>query len=322
MYPFTKNKINARKSNEGMILMMRMNKKMVTAAMLGLAFSFGVAYQAPVMAAPAPAETNVSVQVNVQHEAKSIVTWEKGSNAAIEVWGVGYAPANVPAARGQALARYRQLAETIEGVQVDSETTMRDLAIESDVVKTNVKALVKGAHIVDEHNNEDGSYSVKMTIPMFGESSVASVALPQVKQTAFISDIPKASEAFKPTKEEQKVAVGYTGIIIDASGLGLQCTFSPVVFDTNGRAIYGMLEIDRDYAISHGMVEYSNDLQASAANSRAGANPLVVKAVSVKGGGNSVNSVNPVISVEDGDKILFANEKSGMLGKHAVVFVK
>lgn len=309
--------------------MMRMNKKMVTAAVLGLAFSFGVAYQAPVMAAPAPAETNVSVQVNVQHEAKSIVTWEKGSNAAIEVWGVGYAPANVPAARGQALARraamvdgYRQLAETIEGVQVDSETTMRDLAIESDVVKTNVKALVKGAHIVDEHNNEDGSYSVKMTIPMFGESSVASVALPQVKQTAFISDIPKASEAFKPTKEEQKVAVGYTGIIIDASGLGLQCTFSPVVFDTNGRAIYGMLEIDRDYAISHGMVEYSNDLQASAANSRAGANPLVVKAISVKGGGNSVNPVNPVISVEDGDKILFANEKSGMLSKHAVVFVK
>lgn len=309
--------------------MMRMNKKMVTAAVLGLAFSFGVAYQAPVMAAPAPAETNVSVQVNVQHEAKSIVTWEKGSNAAIEVWGVGYAPANVPAARGQALARraamvdgYRQLAETIEGVQVDSETTMRDLAIESDVVKTNVKALVKGARIVDEHNNEDGSYSVKMTIPMFGESSVASVALPQVKQTAFISDIPKASEAFKPTKEEQKVAVGYTGIIIDASGLGLQGTFSPVVFDTNGRAIYGMLEIDRDYAISHGMVEYSNDLQASAANSRAGANPLVVKAISVKGGGNSVNPVNPVISVEDGDKILFANEKSGMLGKHAVVFVK
>ena len=308
---------------------MRMNKKMVTAAVLGLAFSFGAAYQAPVMAAPAPAETNVSVQVNVQHEAKSIVTWEKGSNAAIEVWGVGYAPANVPAERGQGLARraamvdgYRQLAETIEGVQVDSETTMRDLAIESDVVKTNVKALVKGARIVDEHNNEDGSYSVKMTIPMFGESSVASVALPQVKQTAFISDIPKASEAFKPTKEEQKVAVGYTGIIVDASGLGLQCTFSPVVFDTNGRAIYGMLEIDRDYAISHGMVEYSNDLQASAANSRAGANPLVVKAVSVKGGGNSVNHVNPVISVEDGDKILFANEKSGMLGKHAVVCVK
>lgn len=80
-----------------------------------------------------------------------------------------------------------------------------------------------------------------------------------------------------------------------------------------------MLEIDREYAIIHGMVEYSGDLQAASVNSRAGANPLVVKAVSVKGGGNSVN---PVISVEDGDKILYANEKSGMLGKHAVVLLK
>ena len=199
---------------------------------------------------------------------------------------------------------------------------MKDLAVESDVVKASVNALVKGARIVDEHVNADGSYSVKMTIPMFGEASVASVAIPQVKQTAFISDIPKASESFKPTREEKKEANGYTGIIIDASGLGLQGTFSPVVFDTNGRAIYGMLEIDRDFAISKGMVEYSADLQASAANSRAGVNPLVIKAVSVKGGGNSVNPVNPVISVEDGDKILYANEKSGMLGKHAVVFVK
>lgn len=305
--------------------MFKMNKKMVAAAVLGLAVSFGSTYQAPAFAE----ETNVSVQVNVNQETKGIVTWEKGINAAVEVWGVGLPPENAAPNKVTALARlaakvdaYRQLAETVNGVQIDSETTLKDLAVESDVVKASVNALVKGARIVDEHVNADGSYSVKMTIPMFGEASVASVAIPQVKQTAFISDIPKASESFKPTREEKKEANGYTGIIIDASGLGLQGTFSPVVFDTNGRAIYGMLEIDRDFAISKGMVEYSADLQASAANSRAGANPLVIKAVSVKGGGNSVNPVNPVISVEDGDKILYANEKSGMLGNHAVVFVK
>ena len=275
-------------------------------------------------------ETNVSVEVNVNQESKGIVNWEKGAAADIEVWGVGLAPANMLATRGQALARraamvdaYRQLAETVEGVNVDSETTMKDLAIESDVVKANVKALVKGARVVDEHINADGSYSVKMSLPMFGSTkSVASVAIPQAKPTAFISDIPKVSETFVPTKEEKTEAVGYTGIIVDASGLGLEGTFSPVVFDTNGRAIYGMLEIDRDFAISQGMVEYSSDLQAASIKSRAGANPLVVKATSVRGGGNSVNHVNPVISVEDGDKILYVNEKTGMLSKHAVVFVK
>ena len=274
-------------------------------------------------------ETNVSVEVNVNQESKGIVNWEKGAAADIVVWGVGLPPVNMPAARAQALARraaivdgYRQLAETVDGVQIDSETTMKELAIESDVVRAGVKALVRGARVIDEHANADGSYSVKMTIPVYGAGSLASVAIPQAKPTAFISDIPKASEAFVPTKEEKTEAVGYTGIIVDASGLGLEGTFSPVVFDTNGRAIYGMLEIDRDFAISQGMVEYSSDLQAAAIKSRAGANPLVVKATSVRGGGNSVNHVNPVISVEDGDKILYANEKTGMLGKHAVVLVK
>lgn len=299
-------------------------KKLIAAIALGLFMSL-----TSVLPAFAD-ETNVSVEVNVNQESKDIVNWEKGAAADIEVWGVGLAPANMPATRGQALARraamvdaYRQLAETVEGVNVDSETTMKDLAIESDVVKANVKALVKGARVVDEHINADGSYSVKMSLPMFGSTkSVASVAIPQAKPTAFISDIPKVSETFVPTKEEKTEAVGYTGIIVDASGLGLEGTFSPVVFDTNGRAIYGMLEIDRDFAISQGMVEYSSDLQAASIKSRAGANPLVVKATSVRGGGNSVNHVNPVISVEDGDKILYVNEKTGMLSKHAVVFVK
>lgn len=298
-------------------------KNLLAAIALGLSMSL-------TSVVPAFADgANVSVNVNVNQGSKGVVNWEKGAAADIVVWGIGLPPANMPIERGRILAEraaivdgYRQLAETINGVQIDSETTMKDLAVESDVVRASVSALVKGALVVEKQTNDDGSCRVKMTIPVYGAGSLASVAIPQAKPTSFISDIPKASEAFVPTKEEKVEAVGYTGIIVDASGLGLQGTFSPVVFDTHGRAIYGMLEIDKDYAISHGMVEYSGDLQAASVNSRAGANPLVVKAVSVKGGGNSVNHVNPVISVEDGDKILYANEKSGMLGKHAVVLVK
>ena len=47
-----------------------------------------------------------------------------------------------------------------------------------------------------------------------------------------------------------------------------------------------------------------------------------MKATSVKGGGNSINPVNVVVSVEDGDKILLANEKAPLLNECAVVFVK
>lgn len=302
---------------------MKTNKNLLAAIVLGLSMSLTTVV-------PAFADnTDVSVQVSVQQNTKGSVNWEKGVDADIEAWGVGLPPANMPANRGRALARraavvdaYRQLAEIAQGVQVDSETTMRDLAIESDVVNTKISALVKGARIVEEKAEEDGSYTVKMSIPLFGVKSVAAVAIPEAQKAILPEKAPEISESYVPAPEVKAEAASYTGVIVDAAGLGLEGTFSPVIYDVNGRAIYGMRNIDKDFAISHGMVEYSNDLQAASANSRAGANPLVVKAVSVRGGGNSVNPVNVVVSVEDGDKILYANEKSSMLENKAVVFVK
>lgn len=309
-----------------------MNKKMALAlAMaLGMALSFGASYQTPVMAAPTN-NTNVSVQVKLEQGA--YVDWSKGEESEIIATGLGYNPENM-VGRGMGLARraaivdaYRLLAETIKGVQVDADTTIESLIVQSDVVHTNVSALIKGAKIVAEGKGDDGGYYVMMSLPMFGEKqSVASAVLPEATKNIVSEPAPVVDEKTTPlTKEEVKEvrSVTYTGIVVDASGLGLEATFSPVVYDTNGRAIYGMKNINKDYAISKGMVEYSTDVQAAAGGStRAGANPLVVKATAVKGGGNSINPVNIVVSVEDGDKILLANEKAPLLSECAVVFVK
>ena len=104
--------------------------------------------------------------------------------------------------------------------------------------------------------------------------------------------------------------------------MGLEATFAPVIYDTNGRVVYGLSNLDKNKAISEGMVGYVNVIQDATSGNRVGTNPIVVKAVSVKGGKNSVNPVNVVISVEDADKILLANENTQMLNTAAVVFVK
>lgn len=298
-------------------------KNLLATVVLGLSMSL-------TSVAPAIASADdVSVQVNVQQNAKGSVNWEKGAEADVEAWGVGLPPVNMPAERGAALAlraatvdAYRQLAEIIKGVQVDSETTMRDLSVESDVVTAKVEALVQGARVVEKVVNKDGSYSVKVAVPLYGVKSVAAVVIPEANKDLLPQETPEISEDYTPAPEVKAQAASYTGVVVDAAGLGLEGTFSPVIYDVNGRAIYGMRNIDKDFAISKGMVEYYNDLQTATVNSRAGSNPLVVKAVSVRGGGNSVNPVNVVVSVEDGDKILYANEKSGMLENKAVVFVK
>lgn len=298
-------------------------KNLLATVVLGLSMSL-------TSVAPAIASADdVSVQVNVQQNAKGSVNWEKGAEADVEAWGVGLPPVNMPAERGAALAlraatvdAYRQLAEIIKGVQVDSETTMRDLSVESDVVTAKVEALVQGARVVEKVVNKDGSYSVKVAVPLYGVKSVAAVVIPEANKDLLPQETPEISEDYTPAPEVKAQAASYTGVVVDAAGLGLEGTFSPVIYDVNGRAIYGMRNIDKDFAISKGMVEYYNDLQTATVNSRAGSNSLVVKAVSVRGGGNSVNPVNVVVSVEDGDKILYANEKSGMLENKAVVFVK
>ena len=111
-------------------------------------------------------------------------------------------------------------------------------------------------------------------------------------------------------------------LVIDADGMGLDPTFSPVIYDENGREIYGANNIDTNYAIREGMVSYADDVSEGKNNSRAGNNPLVVKATEVRGGGNSTNNVNVVVSAADADRILLANDESNMLGDCSVVFVK
>lgn len=296
--------------------------KLLTALVLGAAVAFtGLPAQADGMGTAASAEA--------QQSSKGNVSWEKGAQAEVTALGIGLPPENAGRG-GQALARraaivdaYRNLAEIIQGVNVDSETTMENLAVTSDVVRAKVSALVRGARIVGEGAEADGSYCVQIVVPLYGRNqSLAAVALPQLKQekAAFAS----VEETELSSKEQDEIAsASYTGVIIDASGMGLTPTFSPVIYDENGRAIYGIRNIDRDFAIEQGMTEYASDLQAAAGGaSRAGANPLVLSAVAVQGGKNSANKVNVVVSVSDGDRILLANESSGVLERCAVVLVK
>ena len=102
--------------------------------------------------------------------------------------------------------------------------------------------------------------------------------------------------------------------------MGTEETFSPVIYDTEGRAIYGIDNLNPDAVIENGMVSYSETVDDEIAKSRAGDNPLTVKAVEMRGGENSTNKVNAVVSVEDADKILLANEQTQILENCAVVF--
>lgn len=304
------------------------NKKLVTAVLFSLGFSVGGICVNPAYAAET-ATTNI--QVNVQIEQAQGVNWEKGADSDVTAIGIGFAPQNSQPGMGNALARRaavtdarRNLLEFIKGVQIDSETSIQDLVITNDVVTTRVNGIIQGARIVSEGVNADGSYYVKMSVPLYGAQSVAAAAIPEVAKNIVSAPVPQVTATALPKNEVKQLQTSaYTGVIVDASGLGLQPTFSPTICDTNGRVVYGMANINPDLAISKGMVEYTTNLQEAAGGaSRAGANPLVIRAERVSGGKNSVHPVNVVVTVDDADKILLANDRSAMLENCAVVFVK
>ena len=296
--------------------MKNLKKKALAGAIAGV-FAFGAGfYAAPDSSLPS---------LTIMQAAEAAAQWEQG---AITAEGFGTPPmgtygskASIMARRAAIVDAQRNLAEQINGVQVDAETTVENFVISSDLVKTKVSALIKGAMVVEEQMMPDGAYRVVMSMPMYGTQGLASAIMPAIRDNTPPTPPPPVISA-TITAQIQTSGVGYTGVIVDASGMGLKPSFSPVIYDTNGRAIYGVSNINYDQAISQGMVGYSSSLSSAQTLPRIGGSPLVVKAVQVRGGNNSTNPVNVVVSVDDGDRILAANAQSQMLMNGSVVFVR
>ena len=296
--------------------MKNLKKKALAGAIAGV-FAFGAGfYAAPDSSLPS---------LTIMQAAEAAAQWEQG---AITAEGFGTPPmgtygskASIMARRAAIVDAQRNLAEQVSGVQVDAETTVENFVISSDLVKTKVSALIKGAMVVEEQMMPDGAYRVVMSMPMYGTQGLSSAIMPAIRPNTPPTPPPPVISA-TITAQIQTSGVGYTGVIVDASGMGLKPSFSPVIYDTNGRAIYGVSNINYDQAISQGMVGYSSSLSSAQTLPRIGGSPLVVKAVQVRGGNNSTNPVNVVVSVDDGDRILAANQQSQMLMNGSVVFVR
>ena len=229
------------------------------------------------------------------------------------------------AKRAATMDAQRNLAEIVQGVQVTSESSMKDLELDYDIVKTRVDATIKGMTELSSKYYEDGTCEVVLEMPIFGASK-------SVAEAAFLPFKDEAKEPFpQPTNVTNinvttnvNTTVGgvvggkYTGLVVDCSGMGLEAVMSPVIKNGNGQPIYGYKNLDIDKVIEDGMASYATSANDSVSRERAGNNPLVVRAQKVDG----TIPGNPVISVADADKVLIANQSDMFLENCNVVFVK
>lgn len=247
--------------------------------------------------------------------AETQIDWEKG---VIRATGLAAGKMKTPnkgirraqARRAAIMDAQRGLAETVQGVQVSSESSMKDLMLDYDIVRTRVDAIIKGMNQVSEKYFDDDTCEVVLEMPMFGSSqSLATAAFLPTQNEPVIS--------FPQPTTTVTVSTGYTGLVIDCSGMNLNPVMSPVIKNDSGTTIYGHKNLDYDKIIANGMASYASSINDSVGKSRAGNNPLVIKAVRVEG-----FNANPVVSVADADRILSANQVDGFLDNCAVVFVE
>lgn len=290
---------------------MKLLKTVIAPVIVSLSLGLGLYFNNMAYAESTAMNKNTVVQ---QINEDAVIDWSKN---VVRVTGSGAPPDRGNQAQKRLMAiraakadAFRQLVEIINGVHVNSETVVKDFVTESDIIKTKVEGLIRGAELVGEPKYmSDGSVEVEIQIKLFGrENSVASVIKPQ-EQTDNTPDT-----KLVPARVDDK----YTSVIVDCKGLGVLPAMSPSLIDESGGEVYyGNLPVDPDFVINEGIVSYASSLTDARNNSRAGNNPLVLKGIKVLG----IFKSDVTLNNNDAKKLLGANEASKFLTSSKVIMI-
>jgi hypothetical protein len=109
----------------------------------------------------------------VEQTSSGLINWTSGE---VYATGIGAPPAKAAnAAQSRAMAEraafvvaLRNLLETVKSVRIDSETVVENVMVKSDVIRTRVDGIVKGARSVKTSYLSDGSVEIQVVMPLKG----------------------------------------------------------------------------------------------------------------------------------------------------------
>ncbi|MFZ5569985.1 MAG: LPP20 family lipoprotein [Thermodesulfobacteriota bacterium] len=239
------------------------------------------------------------------------VNWSSNIVSAVGIgappeWSYGKPQARPMAITAARIVAYRNLMEVVKGIQLQSSTTVENFMLTDDTVRTQVNGMIQGARVTKTEYFEDGT--VEVTVEMNLGGGFAQLMLPQdIKQVEPIKTQPPATGA--AGTESGSLAQGFTGLVVDALGLGAKPAMSPRILDEGGQEVYGAAYVSRENAIQQGMCGYATELKSAMEDSRVAGNPLVVKGLRAEGEGRS----DIVISNADAAKLRSSSENLSLL---------
>jgi hypothetical protein len=275
--------------------MMKQTLRLVCAVVLAL--SAGQAFaQANEAKAKDPADDGL-----VQKLAHGEINWSKkvitatGSGAA-KVKG-NVAQARLMAERAAKLEAIRNILETVRGMQVTASRTAADV-MSSGEVNTAVKGLAEGFRVVDTNYYSDGSVDVIVSMPI--DQSLTNALLERSKA--------KPGAAMKTDGP-----LSYSGLVVNARGLGLVPSMSPRIVDETGREVYGVEIVSEKGLAKGGIATYVR----GESTEQAGTSPLALKAIRLA----DKTKTDLVIANVDADKLRAQNMNLSFLTEGSVIIL-
>ena len=247
----------------------------------------------------------------IEQKAKGCINWSKGI---VQAMGIGTLSKKLhgdvndssTALEDAKLGACLKIFEVVKGIRIDGTTVVGDYAAENKVIISKIEGIVKNAEVVKKEYFSDGT--VEVTMEMNFKGGFAQLVLP--------GEI-RPLESIKPMSPVKNASSVFTGLVVDARGLGSKPVMSPKILDETGEEVYGSAFVSREYAVQQGMSGYSKDLTAAKSNQRVAGNPLTVKGLRIEGNGHS----DIVISNADASRLRSASENLSFMKKCRVIIV-
>jgi len=254
--------------------------------------------------------TDNSIEVIEQKE-KGSVNWSRG---VVQAKGIGIPLPKIPEnsnARTVALTdaklnAFRIILEIIRELRINGTTVVGDYETQEPAIMSKIENMVKNAKVVKKEYLTDGTVKIEMEVNLRG--GFAQLVLPK--------DIKPLDSITLVTMNKTSSPL-FTGLVVDAKGLGVRPVMVPRILDENNQEVYGSAFVSREYAVQQGMSGYARNLKEILDNQRVSDHPLVVKGLKTLGPGRS----EIVISNADASKLRSTSESLYFMKKCRVIIV-
>jgi len=200
-----------------------------------------------------------------------------------------------------------RLISLIELIRINGYLKLSDITDRNFGLRSDIASLVRKTYIVvhEKVHKDQQILEIFIEFELFGKAGLAGTFFPQ-----YLKELPSPPLAKENSAESDSKK--YSGLIIDASNLGIEGGLTPKVLSEDGsKVFYIKRKINKSELITKGFVDYAPAIAYSFDDvSRAGENPLIVTAKSKM---KSPYNCDIVISHNDAEKIRKADATSNFL---------